>query len=183
VLRNFGAVPSRFNLQSKKLVGGDGVGLHSEDARVWIACPLQGKPGPGGRVFRDLDVNVARREPGRVVVQILDFDFDDANLHRVGHHLKRNNALGVLAAHYIPVDLHLRGKNPGRAEFHPARLRIGNDPQVGRLRRDLESLFECVLCHVPNHRAGLHLLIYSIFEVNDSLGADPKQEQQRNYMD
>uniref|UniRef100_A0A8C9V184 Uncharacterized protein n=1 Tax=Scleropages formosus TaxID=113540 RepID=A0A8C9V184_SCLFO len=180
-LRYLGAVASRLDLQAEQVVRGDLVGLHAEGARIRVAGRLQGEARARGRVLRDLHVDVVGGEAGRVVVQVLDLDLDHADLHGVGHHLQRYDALGGLPARGVPVDLLLGDEQPRRADVHPVRLRVGDDPQ-GRLSGvHHEASVLGVLGHVRDDRARSLLLVHGVLEVDH--GVDPTPAQQSHQHD
>uniref|UniRef100_A0A3Q2YK57 Uncharacterized protein n=1 Tax=Hippocampus comes TaxID=109280 RepID=A0A3Q2YK57_HIPCM len=119
-----GSIPSGFYLQGEEIVvvARDLIGFQSIFPRIWIMRTGQRKTRPWNCIFRYVNINLIRRENGRVVINVLDVYFNHADLLVVGKHFHRELALGVSLAQRFSVNALLC-----------MRCRILQHPEVGFL--------------------------------------------------
>ncbi|KAG9266473.1 hypothetical protein AMEX_G19104, partial [Astyanax mexicanus] len=134
---------------------------------VWVVRGCQRETGARGRVLRNVNINLLRREAGWVVVDVLYFHLDHANFFVVCKHLHGELAPGVPLAQGFPVDPLLGVEETA----------LGH-PKVGLLAL-LPQLKSCILGNVSYHALNL-LLWYGVVQVFQSQGLRPQEQERKD---
>lgn len=186
-LWELGAVTPGLDVQREEtmVVAGEQIGAEPVLARVGVVRAGEGEAGAGGRVLRDVHLDLVGREGGRIVVDVLDLHLDHADLLVVGEHLEGQLALGVVAAQGLAVDALLGVEEPAvRVHVQQVRRRVLQHPVAAGLAAPAAAalcgrnprLQPRIFADVADHRAGPLLLRHGVVQVFERQGRGPEQK-------